>query len=687
MNKVSIIIPIYNVSDYMDQCIQSACNQTYTNIEIILVDDGSTDDSGRKCDSWSEQDDRIQVVHKNNGGLSSARNAGLDVATGTYIYFLDGDDYIAPTLLEQTIPHMDGEFDMVVLGHYYVSDDGKITVDEGHESNIYFLESNNDRISFFIYTLLRGRIGWEAWDRIYRRELIERYNLRFEDNQKIFAEDLCFCLCYCAHAKKVVSLTDLLYYYRKRESSIMGTDGKKFNLGRMNELSKRVLGFYQKWNDCRELVNVFPVIHFMIMNRIITGYRSETGYSDKEIRNAIKKDVQDMSFFKKNIAKLRKYRILLYPLYDTMRLEEQLNKMQYYATGNFVEWSIRNRIAYKNIKQLENVNTYKLQKTEEFQQCGKRIFLLGSENWGNIGDYKIAECIIEFIKEYFNECKIIEIPASRYYEEIPWLKRFIKKEDLIIMPGGGNLGDQYLGAQRIRNDIILRWRENAKIIFPQTIFFSKSQQGLKELMDAKEIYTFENNIILFCREKVSYEFAQMHFNCESYLVPDIVLFCNEQKNMIRDDNILFCMRSDVEKTVSNEVISQLKKKIQTMGYDAMETDFQLPYHVPIRYRTDYIEDKLQLVQKSKLVITDRLHGMVFAAITGTPCIVFSNYNHKIDGTYEWIKYLSYIKLAKSVEEANSYIVELLTERKDYYDNTPMKPYFEEIAKKVQEKCQ
>ena len=98
--KVSIIIPIYNVAKYVDECVSSACKQTYSNLEIILVNDGSTDDSGAKCDAWMNRDDRIKVIHKINGGLSSARNAGLDAATGTFIYFLDGDDYIESTLLE-----------------------------------------------------------------------------------------------------------------------------------------------------------------------------------------------------------------------------------------------------------------------------------------------------------------------------------------------------------------------------------------------------------------------------------------------------------------------------------------------------------------------------------------------------------------------------------------------------------
>ena len=96
---ISVIVPVYNVSVYLRKCIESIRNSTYINLEIILVDDGSTDDSGNICDHYEKIDDRITVIHKKNGGLSSARNAGLDIATGLYISFIDSDDYIEQGML------------------------------------------------------------------------------------------------------------------------------------------------------------------------------------------------------------------------------------------------------------------------------------------------------------------------------------------------------------------------------------------------------------------------------------------------------------------------------------------------------------------------------------------------------------------------------------------------------------
>ena len=111
---ISVIIPIYNVAAYLDRCIYSVCNQTYHNLQVLLVDDGSTDDSLKICDYYAAQDNRIQVIHKSNGGLVSARKAGLAVATGEYIAYVDGDDWIEPDLYECMIKEMqDSQVDLV----------------------------------------------------------------------------------------------------------------------------------------------------------------------------------------------------------------------------------------------------------------------------------------------------------------------------------------------------------------------------------------------------------------------------------------------------------------------------------------------------------------------------------------------------------------------------------------------
>ena len=102
-DKVSVIVPVYNVEKYLDECVNSIINQSYSNLEIILVDDGSSDTSGQKCDTYKAVDNRIKVIHKKNGGLSDARNVGIEIATGEYISFIDSDDYVSEIFIESLV--------------------------------------------------------------------------------------------------------------------------------------------------------------------------------------------------------------------------------------------------------------------------------------------------------------------------------------------------------------------------------------------------------------------------------------------------------------------------------------------------------------------------------------------------------------------------------------------------------
>ena len=244
MPKVSVIVPIYNVEQYLYECIESVLAQTFSDFELILVDDGSPDGCGAICDSYVEKDCRIRVIHKENGGLSDARNAALNIACGNYLYFLDSDDMIAPDLLQKVVRCMEEGADMAVFGFQCFYPDHHVSPGRVPERKQFRLEGKSERRQFIQQVLLPCQIGWEACTRVYRRDLVERYQLRFEDNRRIFAEDLYFTLCYCGHIEKIVCLDECLYHYRQRDDSIMGIQKKRNNIGRINELGKAVLEYY-----------------------------------------------------------------------------------------------------------------------------------------------------------------------------------------------------------------------------------------------------------------------------------------------------------------------------------------------------------------------------------------------------------------------------------------------------------
>ncbi len=302
-NLVSVIIPVYNVERYLDACVASVCSQTYQNIEIILVDDGSTDRSSEICEEWAERDDRISVIHKKNGGLSSARNAGLDSAKGAYVLFVDSDDTICNNLLEKTIPHMDIGFETVSFGYKLVF--------ESKEQNIcfpakeYYLETDEQKKDFLIGPFFKFKVGWSAWNRVFRRDYIERYQIRFVDTARIFAEDQHFSLCYLSHCSRIKAISDCLYHYFQRADSIMGTSRRlsQIHVGQNNELAKDVYDTFSKWNDTKHLITVFPIIHYLILERTIQDIENRC---DKisDVCKVVQDDIKEKSngvFFEQNM--------------------------------------------------------------------------------------------------------------------------------------------------------------------------------------------------------------------------------------------------------------------------------------------------------------------------------------------------------------------------------------------------
>lgn len=224
---VTVIVPVYGTEEYLPVCIESIAGQTYKNLQIILVDDGSADRCGAICDRYGAVDGRIEVIHKPNGGVSSARNAGLDAARGKYIYFVDSDDIAGASLLEASVNRMEsGNFDMCCWGF--------TKLDGGKERYFYPLAagrsfrfcSDDERLRFLCGVFLRGKIRWEAWSRVYRRDIIEKYDLRFSEDIRI-GEDLDFTFRYLLHSKSAYCMAERLYTYRVHGNSAMGVKTRR----------------------------------------------------------------------------------------------------------------------------------------------------------------------------------------------------------------------------------------------------------------------------------------------------------------------------------------------------------------------------------------------------------------------------------------------------------------------------
>ena len=213
MLMVSIIVPVYNVESYLERCITSILNQTYKSFELILVDDGSTDKSSFICDDYAKKDNRTVVVHKKNGGLSSARNAGLDIARGGYISFVDGDDYLDNSFIEKLLNSLIlSNSDIAVCGYQKVKNNqyvAHVTI----EKEKMILKSND----FVELSLTKYPLGVLACNKIYKKELFD--NLRYPLNK--YHEDEYLFHKLIDKASKTIIIKDVLYFYEQRNTSIM----------------------------------------------------------------------------------------------------------------------------------------------------------------------------------------------------------------------------------------------------------------------------------------------------------------------------------------------------------------------------------------------------------------------------------------------------------------------------------
>lgn len=272
---ISVIVPVYNVEKYLKKCIKSIMSQSYTNLEIILINDGSTDNSGKICDELKEQDKRIKVIHKSNGGLSDARNAGLKIANGKYIGFVDSDDYIAEDMFE-TLYNINKKYnsDISIVSFYEIYKDKVIGVRDSKKLQ------ELTKIDAMKELLIDTNIQSYAWNKLFRRELFE--GLEFPTNKNF--EDIATTLLLFEKANKVVLLEKPKYYYVRRDDSIVGVrnyktykdyldviyDKYKYLDGRYEELD-----LYNAYNFVINMIWVYTIIVAFDLEEVYDDFKNQ----------------------------------------------------------------------------------------------------------------------------------------------------------------------------------------------------------------------------------------------------------------------------------------------------------------------------------------------------------------------------------------------------------------------------
>lgn len=287
---ISIIVPIYKVEKYIDICIKSIITQTYTNLEIILIDDESPDKCPQICDAYKEKDRRIRVVHKKNGGLGFARNSGLDIATGDFVMFLDSDDYLDCDTIESLVKEfLKSKSQLVKAGFRKVDDEGKILYERKYSKSIFedkYIDANLTPRFLGSSPSKSDSVEMSVWATLYDRRIIEENHLRFDSEREVVSEDLPFNLSFLSHCNNAVLSDKIIYNYRFNPRSLSQSylEGKFLRIVKFFEIIEK------RFPDliCRENIR-FSRLFFLFVKKYIKGELLDKESSQKEIVSRIKK--------------------------------------------------------------------------------------------------------------------------------------------------------------------------------------------------------------------------------------------------------------------------------------------------------------------------------------------------------------------------------------------------------------
>lgn len=286
------------------------------------------------------------------------------------------------------------------------------------------------------------------------------------------------------------------------------------------------------------------------------------------------------------------------------------------------------------------------------------IFIVATPQHNNLGDHAIVYAELKFLKDMGMAERVIEIPNTDYLTNKEFIRKYVSIEDLLIIDGGGSMGTLWPMEDDKISEIIDSYSDNAIIVFPQTCYYKAGIESDERLMRSKHIYQRAKKLVIALRDQRSYEFCITNFPNVTFIrIPDIVLYLNRRRVGMRNERkgVLLCFRSDLEKVISDTEIERIKDYLDQQCINYNEVSTMAKRSVSKKQRNAELFKKWNEFASTRLVITDRLHGMIFAAITGTPCLAIDNLSQKVSGVYNLMPDFSNIVICKNVNDILKYI--------------------------------
>ncbi len=325
-------------------------------------------------------------------------------------------------------------------------------------------------------------------------------------------------------------------------------------------------------------------------------------------------------------------------------------------------------------------NRYLQQFRQLHQKNPKTVFLLMTPQHENIGDHAIALAQTNFLKRHGID--YVEITG----EQLDHLQSYgilsLMDGKPILMQGGGYLGTLWPQSEVVLREILKAVPRSPVMLLPNTVFYEDTPQGHKFLQESVEVYGNHKNLHICAREKTSYEFMRRLYK-NVKLIPDMVFSMTgfDRQNQERKGCIL-SLRHDQERTRTQEQEQELLRQAKILFADKVtESDMVSQRCIAVEEREQAVREKLQEFAGAELVITDRLHGMVFCAITGTPCIVLNSKSPKVRGCYDWIRDLPYIQFVEDASQIAA-VFESIPKGEHRYDNAHLMHYYQELAENI-----
>ena len=292
----------------------------------------------------------------------------------------------------------------------------------------------------------------------------------------------------------------------------------------------------------------------------------------------------------------------------------------------------------------------------------KKLFLVGTPEYHNVGDIAIMEGEKQFIKNFFVQYTLFEITLEIYRRNKYIIRYIIKNGDALLITGGGFIGNIWNESNGMVIDILRRYKKNPVVIMPQTVFYSNNKNNASF---EKDRYAYEDHkdVLFIIRETISYDYVKNNINFSGHskclLAPDMALFLNYPKSVVSREGVLLCLRHDKEKKINYSEYELIIATLKDVGYNNYtHTDTAYDKAVKREVRGLLLNKTFDKISKRELVVTDRLHGMLLSAITGTPCIVIEGTSHKTLGVYKWINNLPYIKIINNYDNLKKSILNI-----------------------------